>query len=96
MKFFRNIIWEKLTIPRITCKDGFSISVQANKNAYCEPRRDFGPYTHVECGFPSARPNEKLLQYAENKNDPQNTVYGYVPINIVEKLIEEHGGIEEK
>jgi hypothetical protein len=80
-------------VPQIVCADGFKISVQASSFTYCQPREDNAPqYTHVECGFPSAEP-EFLMEYAENPDDPTETVYGYVPIELVEQLITLHGGI---
>lgn len=43
------------TRPRIVCKDGFSMSVQAGLYLYCTPRTDLssGNYSAVEIGFPS-------------------------------------------
>ncbi len=78
--------------PRIVCKDGLSLSVQASKYHYCSPRDDFGPWSQVEVGYPSAT-CESLMPYAESPDSPMESVYGYVPIQIVEKLIEDHGGI---
>jgi hypothetical protein len=78
---------------RITCNDDFSLSVQASKGAYCSPRKNIGPWYEVEVGFPSAVP-ELILQHAENPEDPTETVYGYVPIELVEQLIELHGGMK--
>lgn len=77
---------------RITCKDGFSLSAQANYGAYCSPRENMGPWYEVEVGFPSAEP-ELIMSYAEEPDKPTDTVYGYVPIELVEQLIELHGGI---
>ena len=78
---------------RVRCADGFSISVQANKYAYCSPRITYpGEYTRVELGYPS-EPDEMIEEYAEDWDDLTNTVYGYVPIKIVDKLLEKHGGI---
>jgi hypothetical protein len=79
---------------RIVCKDGFSISVQANEFSYCNPRGDEGPYTHVECGFPSSEPKGELLEFAEDPDKPTQTVYPYVPVSIVMAELELHGGIE--
>ncbi len=79
---------------RITCKDGFSLSVQANKATYCSPRENLGPWYEVEVGFPSAKP-EFIMEYAETPDEPTQTVYGYVPIELVEQLIAHHGGMEE-
>lgn len=77
---------------RIECKDGFSISVQANDSAYCLPRDTIGPWTHVECGFPTETP-DIIMEYCEEKESPTETVYGYVPVELVEKLVLSHGGI---
>ena len=77
---------------RITCKDGFSLSVQATHGAYCSPRENLGPWYEVEVGFPSSEP-ELIMSYAEQPEKPTDTVYGYVPIELVEQLIELHGGI---
>ena len=78
--------------PRIRCADGFSISVQATHAAYCSPRTNSGPWYEVECGFPSDTP-ALIMMYSEDPTQPTETVYGYVPIELVEELIEEHGGI---
>jgi hypothetical protein len=77
---------------KITCADGFTISVQASEFAYCEPRDNFGPWSKVECGYPSATP-EFILEFAENSEDPCDTVYPYTPVELVDKLLEAHGGI---
>ena len=78
--------------PRIRCTDGFTMSVQGHRGAYSTPRDDFADnYTAVEVGFPSER--EDLLRlYIEDTADPTNTVYGYVPIDVVLAIIEKHGG----
>jgi hypothetical protein len=80
------------TNPRITCADGFNLSVQARHTAYCEPRDDRGPWVRVEVGFPSAEP-EFIMDHCEDPENPTGTVYGYVPIELVEKLIDYHGGM---
>ena len=74
--------------PRINCKDGFSMSVQAGQFSYSIPRKDLrdGNYTHVEVGFPS-KEEELLKPYSD-------AVYGYVPVEVVDKIIEKHGGID--
>ena len=81
--------------PRICCKDGFSISVQGGTEFhYCTPRYHCNQYIEVELGFPSAA--DSLLEgYAEDPSDPIGTVYGYVPIEVVENLVEKHGGMVE-
>ena len=77
---------------RIVCADGFNMSVQASEASYSEPRNNSGPYTAVEVGFPSSE-DSILLQYAENPDRPTDSVYGWVPIDIVQLCIEAHGGM---
>ena len=78
--------------PYAICKDGFSISIQASKNHYCSPRLDMmGEYDEVELGFPSQL-DELIDDFAEDPDTTQ-TVYGYVPVEVVDALLEKHGGI---
>lgn len=78
-------------VPRIECKDGFTMSVQASRTHYCSPRLDEGFWSSVEVGYPSER-EELLMPYVENAAEPTETVYGYVPICVVAKVIDKHGG----
>jgi len=79
--------------PRAVCKDSFSISIQASWFHYCAPHISGGDidYESVELGFPS-EPDELIFNYAEG-DDYTSTVYGYVPIDVVEELMKKHGGI---
>jgi len=80
--------------PRIKCADGFSFSVQAGEYSYCSPRYFCASYYNsVEVGFPSAR-DDALMDFAEDPSDPTETVYGYVPVEIVEEIIRRHGGMQ--
>lgn len=80
--------------PRITCADGFSLSVQVHAGAYCAPRDGYGPdWFEAEIGFPSERPTDAVMAYAENAEKPTDTVYGYVPMELIEELVQLHGGI---
>ena len=54
----------------------------------------------MEIGFPSV-PESLIAEYAEDwevegDDDPRlcQTVYGYVPVHIVNLVIEKHGGID--
>ena len=79
----------------VVCADGFNMSVQAHDGAYCEPRLDGQrKYTLVEIGFPSAE-EPLIMPWCENDHNPTNTVYGYVPVDIVTNVIVKHGGIVE-
>lgn len=81
-------------VPRLTCKNGLTLSVQASQTHYCQPRNDGGPWTHVEVGFPSQK-CDKLLQYAEEEKNPTDTVYAYVPIEVVAQVIDDAGGLKQ-
>ena len=82
------------TRPRIICRDGFSISVQAGTALYSTPREDLenGEYEAYEIGFPS-QVEELLVPFAEENYNFTEQVYPYVPTEIVEQVIEKHGGI---
>ena len=77
---------------RIICVDGTEISVQASHSHYCSPRNDYGPWNEVECGYPSIAPPDTWEKYAEDWDTPTNTVYGWIPIELVREFIKEHGG----
>lgn len=80
--------------PRMECTDGFSMSVQGHYGAYSTPRDDFADsYSRVEVGYPSEA-EELLVPYCGDASCPTETVYGYVPISVVEAVIEKHGGIK--
>ena len=77
----------------VTCADGFTVSIQAGRHNYSEPRTDTShAYESVELGFPN-RPCIFIKDYAEDPRDLTGTVYGYVPAHIVRKMIAAHGGI---
>jgi hypothetical protein len=81
--------------PRLRCRDGFSISAQVGPMNYCEPRELQGPYSRCELGYPSDSVPDFILEYAEHREEPTHCVYPYVPVELVEKLIDMHGGLEE-
>lgn len=78
---------------QIECADGFEMSVQANRGAYCTPRVDDAvAYTHAEVGYPTLV-EELLLPYAEDKDNPCGTVYGWVPAHVITLVCAKHGGV---
>ncbi len=87
---------------RIILADGKSVSVQANEHAYCSPRENMfldglsrydTPYFKYEIGFPSFKAAE-WMEYAEQPEQPTETVYGYVPVDVVQAVLDAHGGID--
>lgn len=81
--------------PQIRCRDGFKVSVQASSFHCCAPRNDVGPWTEVEVGYPS-QASDLIAEYAENPGVPTDTVYPYVPVEVVEALIVSHGGASDE
>ena len=78
---------------QVVCADGFKMSVQAFAGGYCTPRVDGADkYEEVEVGFPS-KPEELLMEYAEEPDRPTQTVYAYVPVQVVTNVLAKHGGI---
>lgn len=76
--------------PRVELGDGISLSVQAGPGYYCEGVQ--GNYSSVEIGYPSAEISE-LMPYAEDASDPTETVYGHVPIELLEEIVKARGGL---
>ena len=84
--------------PRIQCKDGTSLSVQASRIHYCSRSdNDEGPHLTVEVGFirdatdQPVTPPETWADYADGEFP--SDVYGYVPVGLVEEFISSHGGL---
>jgi hypothetical protein len=78
---------------RVTCADGYSISIQGGTfYHYCDPKKNCNVYHALELGYPS-EPDDMIISFAEEKEYLTGTVYGHVPIEIVEDLISKHGGI---
>ena len=88
-------------LPKIVCSDGFEMSVQVGSSLYSTPKKVAKRYSAVEIGFPSE--HEPLIEeYAETSykedgediTDYTDTVYPYVPVRIVDKVLKKHGGID--
>lgn len=80
---------------RAICKDGFSLSVQADSMTYCSPRVDNADeYTAVEVGFPSA--HEPLLApYQDGEGAMTQSVFAWVPASVIALVLIKHGGMVE-
>ena len=80
-------------LPRLELGNGHTVSVQASHSHYCSPRSDQGPYNEVELRFPTFLLNDDIMQRAEEHYKPHDTVYSYVPLDLVIAMIKENGGI---
>lgn len=82
--------------PCIIMEDGERMSVQASRTHYCDPRIDSAAYySSFEIGFPTFI-DERLRAYAEKWDDPTDTIYAYVPREIIVEIIDDHGGISKE
>lgn len=66
---------------------------QLRNGLYCEPRVNLenGEYAACEVGYPSQK-EELLMPYIEDPTEPTKAVYPYVPVEVIEQVIEKHGG----
>ena len=72
----------------IKCKDGFTMSVGDSEHHYATPGET------SEVGFPS-EVEELLMLFVEDPEFPTETVYAHVPNELIDKIIEKHGGLDE-
>lgn len=76
--------------PRMLLADGNTISVQASHTHYCSPREDDAEfYFCLEVGYPSFDLPRTWNEY----RDGDSHVWGYVPVKMIDKIIQKHGGI---
>ena len=87
-------------LPHIVCADGFSMSVQVGYSLYSTPKKIAKRYSAVEIGFPSEHEPlieeyAEFLPFSEEDEEPDytDTVYPYVPVKLVDKVLKRHGGI---
>ena len=86
-------------LPHIVCTDGFTMSVQVGYSLYSTPKKVAKRYSNVEIGYPSE--HEPLIEeyaecftFEELDIDFTDTIYPYVPVKIVDNVLEKHGGID--
>ena len=78
-------------VKPIVCADGFTVSAQASDRHYCHPRASLAwSYTHVELGRVSLTdlPNG-FKRYSDG------SIFAYVPVEMLNKLIDAHGGLAD-
>lgn len=79
--------------PSAICADGYRVSIQASSEpiVHCWPHEDTDRYTHVMLISPSCEDAE-LVPY---RSDPEvhGGFYFFVPVRVMDKVLEKHGGI---
>ena len=78
---------------RFFCRDGFSVSVVWGYGTNSGVGRN-GDIESYELGYPSSA-DSLIAEFAEDSSDPTNTIYGWVPADIVQQLIQSHGGLRD-
>ena len=87
-------------LPHIVCADGFEMSVQVGYSLYSTPKKIAKRYSKVEIGYPSDHEPliEKWAEFTpfdeDEVPDYTDTVYPYVPVAVVDKVLKKHGGID--
>ena len=86
--------------PKVVMGDGVSMSVQASSFHYCEPRRSgLEAYESYEVAYPS-EVIEQLREYVEcpveSDEELLQSVYPFVPAEILSQIVMEHGGIDKE
>ena len=77
--------------PRIVCKDGWSLSVQAGDGLYSSPRESGASrYSMVEVGFVERADGSAYRPRQFGRWS--GTVCGWVPVEVVNRWIKHHGG----
>ena len=90
-------------MPRIFCRSGFQLSVQASDFHMCFPKMDWDDlipphttqgYEEFECGFPSHHEPLLIPYLGVPEEDPLHSVYANVPRSVIDKIWIAHGGIQ--
>lgn len=79
----------KHLFPPVICKDGTFMSVQAGSWHHCYPQQDLEVDDYEEYEVRTSLIDSRLLDYCYDKYE-----YGCVPTEIINDIIEQHGGID--
>jgi hypothetical protein len=81
------------TRPAIRTKAGRVLSVQASPGHYCNPKHSEGPYGSVEVMVIKG-PVPRTFIRNNGGRFSTDDVYGWVPVTLVEAVVEQDGGLE--
>ena len=86
--------------PMVVMGDGVSMAVQASAFHYCEPKKSgLDSYKSYEVGCPS-EVIEQLREYVEcpveTDEEFLNSIYPFVPADVLSQIVMEHGGIDKE
>jgi len=78
---------KKLTVA---CKDGFKFRICVFPSCFGE--KIDGKWESIECSNLN-KVDYDLIRYAANPSYPMTTQYYYVPISVLNNVIDKHGGM---
>ena len=90
-------------IPRIHCKDGFTISIQVNNGNYCASDNGYRTYgdtwMRAEWGYPSEPIDGRKYGceeygWEDYTDDVTTNSVGCADVKDLQELLNEHGGID--
>jgi len=81
-------------LPSIETNNGLEIAIQAGELFCCSPRDNYGPWELVEINYINRR-IEKLTAYADDAENIEDTIYRWVPVDLIDEIVEENGGIKK-
>lgn len=79
----------KNLFPPVICKDGTFMSVQAGSWYHCTPQQDLDTDDYEEYEVRTSLIDARLIKFGYDENE-----YGYVPNEIIDDIINQHGGID--
>jgi len=77
--------------PAVELGDGTILSIQGHKLSYSVPRQPSTAYESVEVAIKGGHFDE-IAAYAEDFDNPES-VFGFVPVNVLDDAVAAHGGI---
>lgn len=82
--------------PHLTCRDGYTMSVQASSCLYCMPEKDcLEKYNEYEVRGETSKKIKEFEKWVNNSED-EYPLYAYVPEEEIIKLINAHNGLDKK
>lgn len=81
--------------PHLTCRDGYTMSVQASSCLYCMPEKDcLEKYNEYEVRGETSKKIKEFEKWVNNSED-EYPLYAYVPEEEIIKLINAHNGLDK-
>jgi hypothetical protein len=80
-------------VDALICGDGFQMSVQASEYHLCEPKTNVGPWVDFEVRAQVSAESDGQLKHYLLEEDKEERTYSNVPLDVLRKVIDIHGGL---